>query len=149
MKKHILLCIALLAATIGIAQAGTLTIIGIEIPVSGGNAVTLTSNGKVLAIDINTLGNIEYGGDGRIDKIDGDSVEYDSRGRVKKVGTKVIEYDDSGKLSKVGDVAIAYDSANRVSKIGTATVDYNSLGQLGKLLGTLPDGLQLCVGVSQ
>ncbi len=149
MKKYILLCIALLTATIGVVQAGTLTILGIQIPISSNNAISLTSGGKVLSVDVNTLEKIVYGGAGRIEKIDNSVIGYDSRGRVSKIGTKTIEYDDDGRINKVGDTVIVYDSVNRVSKVGATKIKYNSIGQLDHFVDDLPDGLKLCVSISQ
>jgi hypothetical protein len=113
----------------------------IEIFISEGNSVSLSTIGKVLRLNM-TSGAVIYDSSNRVIRVGDVSVTYDGIDRVIKIGNISVNYDMPNRVIKIGNTAIAYDFANRVAKIGDAKITYDVLSRVINITGKTPDNIR-------
>ncbi len=113
----------------------------IEIFISHGNSVSISTIGKVLRLNM-TSGTVVYDNLNRVVQFGDISVTYDELSRVVQIGNISIKYDQSSRVINIGNISIAYDFSNRVIKIGDAVITYDSLSRIINITGKTPDNMR-------
>lgn len=93
----------------------------IEVFISDGNSVSLSSTGKISNLNL-ASGGVRYDISNRVTQVGNITIAYDGAGRVVKIGEIAVIYDPSSRIIKLGNAIIAYDFASRISKIGDAVI---------------------------
>ncbi|MFA6104769.1 MAG: hypothetical protein WCV67_20090 [Victivallaceae bacterium] len=137
MRKLLLCFVMFLAFTIVHASSSD----AIEVFISAGNSVSLSTTGKVLRLNMSS-GIVIYDNLNRAVQVGDVSVTYDELSRVIQVGNISVKYDQSSRVIKIDNTAIAYDISNRVVKIGDATLTYDELSRVINITGKTPDNLR-------
>jgi len=113
----------------------------IEVFISHGNSVSISTIGKVLRLNI-TSGAIAYDNLNRVIQVGDAAVMYDESSRVIQIGNISVKYDQSSRVINIGNITISYDFSNRVVKIGDAVITYDSLSRIINITGKTPDNMR-------
>ena len=144
MRKLLLWFVMFLVFTI--AQASSTD--AIEVFIGDCNSISLSSNGKILYLNI-ASGAVIYDISNRITKVGNISVNYSPVNRVIKIGNMIVSYDPSNRIAKIGNTEITYDFAGRTSKIGDAVIAYDVISRVINIAGKIPDNIRLASGQQQ
>lgn len=146
MHIRVFVTFTVLFASVALAWSQS-EIVGIQIPLSSGNSVTIDLKGDLVQLNLGASAVIHYDVGGRIDRVGDASIEYGAGGRIHSIGDSAIEYGAGGRILSIADAELHYDVGGRLSAVGDAAVGADVGGRIKAISSTIPHGLRISVAL--